>query len=233
MPRRRVVARREVLRHLVDIQYSRNDYDLKPGTFRVRGDTLEVMPAYGDQLYRIEFFGDEIDRITQLDALTGEILSRHESLDIFPAKHFITPQEKLEEAIIDIEAELEDEPSGFIVGEPGGWDLLPLPEGSFNVGIDGGYVRNWFDKKHHFEVIVGKSILRFEAGEENRSPSLKRFGFVQTLDTKSKRRLYEVLHAQDLQMNQNITFLSDGDDTLRRLQLEMSPKPSIYWIGIT
>jgi len=73
--------------------------------------------------------------------------------------------------------------------------------------------------------IVGKSIRRFEKREEaNKMPSLKRFGFVQTLDTKSKRRLYEVLRSQDLQMNQAITFLSDGNDSLRQLQLEMSPK---------
>jgi excinuclease ABC subunit B len=99
--------RDKVLRHLIDIRYDRNDYQLKPGAFRVRGDTLEVMPAYGEQLYRIEFFGDEIDRITEVDALTGEVLARHTSLDIYPAKHFITPQEKLEEALIDIEQELE------------------------------------------------------------------------------------------------------------------------------
>ena len=85
-------------------------------------------------------------------------------------------------------------------------------------------MRNWCDKKHTFEVIVGKSIRSFAKGEEDRQPSLKRFGFVQTLDTKSKRRLYEVLHAQDLQMNQEITFLSDGDDKLRALQWEMSPQ---------
>ena len=124
-----------------------------------------------------------------------------------------------------LEAELGEEQSEFIEGEPSDWDLLPLPEGSFKVGLDGGYVRNWVDKKHNFEVIVGKSIVSFaEAEEGNKTPSLKRFGFVQTLDTKSKRRLYEVLQSQDLQMNQEITFLSDGDDTLRELQLAMSPK---------
>ncbi len=100
--------RDKVLRHLVDIQYNRNDYDLKPGTFRVRGDTLEVVPPYGQQVYRIEFFGDEIDRITEVNALTGEVLTRHLSLDIYPAKHFITRQDKLEAAIIDIEQELEE-----------------------------------------------------------------------------------------------------------------------------
>jgi hypothetical protein len=123
-----------------------------------------------------------------------------------------------------LEAELGEDQASFIEGDPRDWDLLPLPDGSFTVGSDGGYVRNWFDKKHKFEVIVGKSILSFEeAEEEDRTPSLKRFGFVQTLDTKSKRRLYEVLQSQDLQMNHEITFLSDGDDTLRALQLEMSP----------
>jgi len=106
-----------------------------------------------------------------------------------------------------LEAELGDEPASCIEGEPHEWDLFPPPEGSFTVGLDGGYVRHWFDKKHKFEVIVGKSIRSFAEGEEDRMSSLKRFGFVQTLDTKSKRRLYEVLHAQDFQMNQAITFL--------------------------
>ena len=97
------------------------------------------------------------------------------------------------------------------------------------------YLRNWFDKKHKFEVIVGKSILSFAEDEEYKTPSLKRFGFVQTLDTKSKRRLYEVLHSQDLQMNQTITFLCDGDDTLRQLHLEMSPNAShiLDWFHLT
>jgi hypothetical protein len=123
-----------------------------------------------------------------------------------------------------LEAELGEDQASFIEGDPDDWDLLPPPEGIFKVGIDGGYVRNWFDKKHKFEVIVGKSIRSFDEDEEDKTPSLKRFGFVQTLDTKSKRRLYEVLHSQDFQMNQEITFLSDGDDTLRQLQLAMSPK---------
>jgi hypothetical protein len=134
-----------------------------------------------------------------------------------------------------LEAELGDEQSGFIEGDPNAWELLPLPEGFFIVGIDGGYVRNWVDKKHHFEVIVGKSMLSFGEGEADRPPLLKRFGFVQTLDTQSKRRLYEVLHSQDLQMNQEITFLSDGDDKLRELQWEMSPKAThiLDWFHLT
>src|SRR5499426_3307115 len=135
-----------------------------------------------------------------------------------------------------LEAELGEEQASFIEGDPGDWDLLPPAKGSFKVGIDGGYVRNWFDKKHKFEVIVGKSIRSLDEGEEeDKTPSLKRFGFVQTLDTKSKRRLYEVLHSQDFQMNQTITFLSDGDDTLRQLQLEMSPKAThiLDWHHLT
>ncbi|MFQ5613007.1 MAG: excinuclease ABC subunit UvrB [Anaerolineae bacterium] len=106
--RRGQVRRRDkILRHLVDIHYDRNDYDLRHGTFRVRGDTLEIVPAYGQVAYRVELFGDEIDRITEIDPLTGEVLARRTSLSIYPAKHFITPQEKLEQALQDIEAELE------------------------------------------------------------------------------------------------------------------------------
>ena len=124
-----------------------------------------------------------------------------------------------------LEAELGENQASCIEGESSDWELLPPPEGSFKVGVDGGYVRNWVDKKHKFEVIVGKSIRSFaKREEENKTPALKRFGFVQTLDTKSKRRLYEVLRSQDFQMNQAITFLSDGNDSLRQLQLEMRPK---------
>jgi hypothetical protein len=134
-----------------------------------------------------------------------------------------------------LEAELGDAQLSCIEGEPRAWDLLPPPEGFFTVGIDGGYVRNGVDKKHTFAVIVGKSIRGFEEGEEARTPSIKRFGCVQTLDTKSKRRLYEVLHSQNFQMNQASTFLSDGDDTLRELQWEMSPQatPILDWFHLT
>jgi hypothetical protein len=135
-----------------------------------------------------------------------------------------------------MEAELGEERSGFIEGDSRDWERLPTPEGVFTVGIDGGYVRHWLDKKHHFEVIVGKSILSFQEDEEDRTPSLKRFGFVQTYDdAKPKRRLHEVLHAQGLQMNQEMTFLSDGDDTLRALQMEMSPKAThiLDWFHLT
>ena len=134
-----------------------------------------------------------------------------------------------------LEAELGDEHPCFIDGSPSDWVLLPQPDGAFTVGIDGGYVRNWFDKQHNFEVIVGKSVRSFGEDEDAKSPSHKRLGFVQTLDTKPKRRLYEVLQSQGLQMNQEITFLSDGDDTLRKLQLEMSPMAThlLDWFHLT
>lgn len=101
--------RDKILRHLVEIYYERNDFELGRGKFRVRGDTLEVAPAYGETAYRIEFFGDEIDRITEVDPLTGELLLEHTAVDIYPAKHFITPQEKLAKALEDIEAELNEQ----------------------------------------------------------------------------------------------------------------------------
>ncbi len=100
--------RDKVLRHLVDIHYERNDLDLARGRFRVRGDTLEVFPAYSDLAYRIEFWGDEIDRITEIEPLTGEVLTEHQAIAIYPAKHFITPQEKLTLALGDIEIELRE-----------------------------------------------------------------------------------------------------------------------------
>jgi len=134
-----------------------------------------------------------------------------------------------------LEAELGEEQPGFIDGDPSDWVLLPQPDGACTVGIDGGYVRNWCDKKHNFEVIVGKSTLSFGEDEDAQSPSHKRLGFVQTLDTQSKRRLHEVLQSQGLQMNQPITFLSDGDDKLRELQLEMSPMAThiLDWFHLT
>jgi excinuclease ABC subunit B len=104
-----VRRRDKVLRHLVDIHYERNDVDFARGRFRVRGDTLEVFPAYDDLAYRVEFWGDEIDRITEIEPLTGEVLTEHPEIAIYPAKHFITPQEKLTLALQDIEAELEEQ----------------------------------------------------------------------------------------------------------------------------
>ncbi len=100
--------RESLLRHLVSIYYERNDLDLKRGAFRVRGDTLDVAPAYGQTAYRIGFFGDEVERISEIDPLTGELLGEMEELQIFPAKHFVTPEDKRQAAQVDIEAELEE-----------------------------------------------------------------------------------------------------------------------------
>jgi len=100
--------RRAVLRQLVESHYERNDLELRPGVFRVRGDTLEVMPAYEETGYRMEFFGDELDRIVEMNPLTGEILHELDEISIYPAKHFITEEEKLQSAIHDIQAELAD-----------------------------------------------------------------------------------------------------------------------------
>jgi excinuclease ABC subunit B len=99
-------VRDKLLRHLTDIQYQRNDIDFHRGTFRVRGDVVDVYPAGEELAYRLEFFGDEIDRITQIDPLTGEILKNLETLQIFPSSHYVTPKDKLAVAMEQIEQEL-------------------------------------------------------------------------------------------------------------------------------
>jgi excinuclease ABC subunit B len=103
-----VRRRDKILRHLTEIYYERNDYNFGRGKFRVRGDSLEVHPAGQDIAVRIEFWGDEVERITEVDPLTGEILAERKSVDIYPAKYFVTTREKLEAALVDIEAELEE-----------------------------------------------------------------------------------------------------------------------------
>ena len=132
-------------------------------------------------------------------------------------------------------AEGGDDHHHCIDGSPSDWDLLPRPDGSGQVGMDGGYVRNGFAKKPHCEVRVGKSTRSFLEEDDHKAPSSQRFGFVPTLETKPKRRLYEVLPAPGLQMNQDIPFRSDGHDTLRARQREMSPKaPHILdWFQLT
>lgn len=103
------IERNQLLRKLVDVQYERNDISFTRGTFRVRGDVVEIFPASRDEhCIRVEFFGDEIDRIREVDALTGEILSDREHVAIFPASHFVTREEKMRKAIENIEKELEE-----------------------------------------------------------------------------------------------------------------------------
>ena len=98
--------RRALLRQLIDMQYERNDTDLARGRFTVRGDTLEIVPAYEEFAVRVQFFGDEVERILTLDTLTGEVLNERQDFSVYPAKHFVTSREKLDAALLDIEAEM-------------------------------------------------------------------------------------------------------------------------------
>ncbi len=101
--------RDKVLRTLIDLQFERNDIDFHRGTFRVRGDTLEVFPVNAETAYRVEMWGDEIERIVEVDPLTGEILTTKNTVEIFPAKHFVTTNEKMQAAVSDIRLELEEQ----------------------------------------------------------------------------------------------------------------------------
>jgi excinuclease ABC subunit B len=102
------VPRSKIMRRLVDMQYERNDTNLIRGKFRMRGDSLTLLPAYDELAVRIDFFGDEVERIIEIDPMTGELLAERDEMDIFPAKHFVTSKDKLEQAIDDIQAELEE-----------------------------------------------------------------------------------------------------------------------------
>ena len=139
--------RDEVLRQLIDIQYDRNDMDFKRGTFRVRGDTVEVVPAdRGDTAIRVEFFGDEIDRISEIDMLTGEIKNTLNHIAIFPASHYVVPKERMEKAIKNIEIELEEQVKYFKeegklleaqrIAEQTNFDIEMMRETGFCSGIE-------------------------------------------------------------------------------------------------
>jgi excinuclease ABC subunit B len=108
-----VRKRDKFMRHLTDIQYTRNDIDFRRGTFRVRGDVVDVYPAGEELAYRVEFFGDEVERITKIDPLTGEILGKPDSLQIFPGSHYVTPFDKLKVALTHIEQELKERVAQF------------------------------------------------------------------------------------------------------------------------
>ena len=106
-------VRDKFIRHLTDIQYQRNDIDFHRGTFRVKGDVVDVFPAGSDVAYRIDFFGDELERITRIDPLTGEILGEPDQISIFPSSHYVTPKQQLGQAIEKIKAEFEDRMAFF------------------------------------------------------------------------------------------------------------------------
>jgi excinuclease ABC subunit B len=108
LERGQAIRRNNLLRRLVNLQYERSELDLRRGAFRVRGDALDIQPAYSEQAYRVTMFGDEIERLVEIDPLTGEVLMEMAALDIFPATHFITPEDTIRDAIIDIEQELEE-----------------------------------------------------------------------------------------------------------------------------
>ena len=104
-----ITRRNALIRQLVDSQYQRNDMELRPGTFRVLGDTLEIIPAYENKRsYRVTFFGDEVERISEVNPLTGEILSEPKQVDIYPAKHYLAGEDRLKESIANIEKELDE-----------------------------------------------------------------------------------------------------------------------------
>ena len=140
------VRREAMLRRLVQIQYARNDLDLGPGMFRARGDVLEIYPPYENSAFRVTLFGDEIERIVQFDPLTGELLAQHETVVIFPAAQFMPDEEKLRQAIHDIEQELEDQIAYFKregklleaqrIEQRTRYDLEMLREMGFTSGIE-------------------------------------------------------------------------------------------------
>ncbi len=101
--------RTEAVRRMVAMQYERNDMNVVRGKFRLRGDSLTIIPSYEELAVRVDFFGDEVERIVELDPLTGEIVSEKDEIDIFPAKHFVTGKDRLEQAIVGIEAELAEQ----------------------------------------------------------------------------------------------------------------------------
>ena len=198
--------RDQVIRELIDIQYDRNEMDFKRGTFRVRGDVVEIIPAnFSDLAIRVEFFGDEIDRITEVDVLTGEIKSRLEHIAIFPASHYVVPQEKIELAAKSIEKELEERVSYFKsedklleaqrISERTNFDVEMMRETGFCSGIEN-YSRHlagltpgatphtlmdyFYDD---FLIIVDEShitvpqIRGMYAGDQSRKTTLVDYGF--------------------------------------------------------
>ena len=198
--------RDEVIRQLIDIQYTRNDMDFHRGTFRVRGDVLEIFPAdRGDTAVRVEFFGDEIDRIVEIDVLTGEIKSSLQHISIFPASHYVVPQEKINRACDEIEKELEDRVRYFKsedklleaqrIAERTNFDIEMLKETGFCSGIEnysrhlagmpaGATPHTLMDYfKDDYLIIVDESHITIPqvrgmyAGDQSRKSTLVDYGF--------------------------------------------------------
>ena len=198
--------RDEVIQKLIEIQYNRNDMDFQRGTFRVRGDVLEVFPiSEADQAVRIEFFGDEVDRIVQIDVLTGEIKAELEHIVIFPASHYVVDKDAMERAIRTIEAELEDRVKYFKsedklleaqrIAERTNFDIEMLRETGFCSGIEN-YSRHLSGLKpgetphtlmdyfpEDFLIMVDEShitipqIRGMYAGDRSRKTTLVDYGF--------------------------------------------------------
>ena len=198
--------RDQVIRELINIQYDRNEMDFKRGTFRVRGDIVEIIPAnFSDLAIRVEFFGDEIERITEVDVLTGEIKSRLEHIAIFPASHYVMPQEKIELAAKRIEKELDERVSYFKsedklleaqrISERTNFDVEMMRETGFCSGIEN-YSRHLAGAEagstpqtlmdyftDDFLIIVDEShitvpqIRGMYAGDQSRKSTLVDYGF--------------------------------------------------------
>ena len=198
--------RDEVMRKLIDIQYDRNDMDFKRGTFRVRGDVLEIFPAMNtDTAIRVEFFGDEIDRITEIDVLTGEVQTSLEHAAVFPASHYVVPMEKILEAAKNIETELEERVRWFKsedklleaqrISERTNFDIEMMKETGFCSGIEN-YSRHLAGLEpgatphtlidyfpDDFLIIIDEShktvpqIRGMFAGDQSRKTTLVDYGF--------------------------------------------------------
>ena len=196
----------EVIHKLIDIQYDRNDMDFKRGTFRVRGDVLEVYPAYsGNEAFRIEFFGDEVDRIQEIDSVTGEVRAQLGHVAIFPASHYVVPKEKMEEAAKNILIELEERVKYFKsedklleaqrISERTNFDVEMMRETGFCSGIEN-YSRHLTGSKpgeppytlidyfpDDFLIIIDESHITLPqvrgmyAGDRSRKQTLVDYGF--------------------------------------------------------
>ena len=203
--RGKTYRRDTLLRNLVTIQYDRNDLELRRGTFRVRGDTLQVFPAYAETAYSVEFWGDEVERISEFDALTGELLLDMAKIDVFPAREFVTDEAKLSQAINDIEAELTERIAFFKekkmlleaqrIEQRASYDLEMLREIGFTSGIEN-YSRHLDQRKAgeppwtlmdyfpaNYLLILDESHMTIPqvrgmyAGDRSRKETLVDYGF--------------------------------------------------------